>query len=147
MQRTTSPPWPWQLNNNEDKAIAETVDRLNSLLTEEQRVMEWREMNEVMVSQMDADNKSGQIMLGILYLVIAFGVFGTVLMLTAERKREFGVLVAIGMQKKKLASIMTLEMLLIGLLGMLAGCCCSHPAHSLRCGTSPHLQGRNGHDV
>jgi ABC-type antimicrobial peptide transport system permease subunit len=42
-------------------------------------------------------------------------------MLTAERKREFGVLVAIGMQKKKLASIMTLEMLLIGLLGLLAG--------------------------
>jgi ABC-type antimicrobial peptide transport system permease subunit len=60
-------------------------------------------------------------MLGILYLVIAFGIFGTVLMLTAERKREFGVLVAIGMQKKKLASIMTLEMLLIGLLGLLAG--------------------------
>jgi len=42
-------------------------------------------------------------------------------MLTAERKREFGVLVAIGMQKKKLVSIMTLEMLLIGLLGILAG--------------------------
>ena len=78
-------------------------------------------MNEVMVSQMDADNKSGQIMIGILYLVIAFGVFGTVLMLTAERKREFGVLVAIGMQKKKLTSVMTLEMLLIGLLGILAG--------------------------
>jgi ABC-type antimicrobial peptide transport system permease subunit len=78
-------------------------------------------MNEVMVSQMDADNKSGMIMIGILYLVIAFGVFGTVLMLTAERRREFGVLVAIGMQKKKLASIMSLEMLLIGLLGILGG--------------------------
>ncbi len=70
---------------------------------------------------MDADDKGGQIMLGILYLVIAFGVFGTVLMLTAERKREFGVLVAIGMQKKKLASIMTMEMLFIGLIGILAG--------------------------
>ena len=78
-------------------------------------------MNEEMVSQMDADDKGGQIMLGILYLVIAFGVFGTVLMLTAERKREFGVLVAIGMQKKKLAGIMTVEMLLIGLIGILAG--------------------------
>lgn len=70
---------------------------------------------------MDADDKGGQIMLGILYLVIAFGIFGTVLMLTAERKREFGVLVAIGMQKKKLSTVMTLEMLLIGLLGLLAG--------------------------
>jgi len=109
------------VEDNQDKAIAQTVKRLSEVITEDQKVMEWREMNEVMVSQMDADDKSGKIMIGILYLVIAFGVFGTVLMLTAERKREFGVLVAIGMQKKKLASIMTLEMLLIGFLGILAG--------------------------
>lgn len=109
------------VNDNGDKPIAETVKRIDKLVSEDHRVMEWREMNEVMVSQMDADDKGGQIMLGILYMVIAFGVFGTVLMLTAERKREFGVLVAIGMQKKKLASIMTLEMLLIGFLGILSG--------------------------
>lgn len=109
------------VNDNRDKAIAGTVERISGMASGEKRVMEWQEMNEVMVSQMDADDKGGQIMLGILYLVIAFGIFGTVLMLTAERKREFGVLVAIGMQKKKLSSVMTLEMLLIGLLGLLAG--------------------------
>jgi ABC-type lipoprotein release transport system permease subunit len=109
------------VKDNQDKAIARTVERIQALIPEDRKVMEWREMNEVVVSQMDADDKGGQIMLGILYLVIAFGVFGTVLMLTAERKREFGVLVAIGMQKRKLASIMTLEMLLIGLIGILAG--------------------------
>ncbi|MFO7670758.1 MAG: FtsX-like permease family protein [Bacteroidales bacterium] len=109
------------VENNKDKAIEATVKRLTDQVSGKQRIIEWREMNEVMVSQMDADNKSGQIMLGILYLVIAFGVFGTVLMLTAERKREFGVLVAIGMQKKKLSSVMTLEMLLIGFMGMMAG--------------------------
>jgi ABC-type lipoprotein release transport system permease subunit len=109
------------VDDNQEKAIAETVERLNAVVSPDQRLMEWREMNELIVSQMDADNKSGMIMIGILYLVIAFGVFGTVLMLTAERKREFGVLVAIGMQKKKLASVMTLEMFLIGLLGILAG--------------------------
>jgi ABC-type lipoprotein release transport system permease subunit len=109
------------VNDNRDKTIVQTVQRISGLVSEDRKVMEWREMNEVMVSQMDADDKAGQIMLGILYLVIAFGVFGTVLMLTAERKREFGVLVAIGMQKKKLASIMTIEMLLIGLIGIMAG--------------------------
>jgi ABC-type lipoprotein release transport system permease subunit len=109
------------VHDNSDKAIEATINRIENVVSGEQRIIGWREMNEVMVSQMDADNKSGMIMIGILYLVIAFGVFGTVLMLTAERKREFGVLVAIGMQKKKLATIMTSEMLLIGLLGMLAG--------------------------
>lgn len=109
------------VKNSKDKAIAETVENLSAITMEDHRVMEWREMNEVLVSTMDADDKGGQIMLGILYMVIAFGIFGTVLMLTSERKREFGVLVAIGMQKKKLASIMTLEMILIGLLGVMAG--------------------------
>lgn len=109
------------VHDNQDKAISSTMERISTKIPEDLKVMEWKEMNEVMVSQMEADNKSGMIMLGILYLVIAFGVFGTVLMLTAERRREFGVLVAIGMQKKKLASIMTLEMLLIGLIGILAG--------------------------
>lgn len=107
--------------DNQDKAIAGTMQRVGSQIPDGLKVMEWREMNEVTVSQMDADDKGGQIMLGILYLVIAFGVFGTVLMMTSERKREFGVLVAIGMQKKKLASIMTMEMFLIGMMGILAG--------------------------
>jgi ABC-type lipoprotein release transport system permease subunit len=109
------------VHDNSDGAIAETVARIRSMVPDDLRVMGWREMNELLVSQMQADNYSGMIMIGILYLVIAFGVFGTVLMLTAERRREFGMLVAIGMQKKKLSSIMTLEMLLIGFLGILSG--------------------------
>ncbi len=116
------------VNDNKDKAIMETVERISEIIPENQRVMEWREMNELLISQMDADNKSGMIMIGILYLVIAFGVFGTVLMMTAERRREFGVLVAIGMQKRKLASIITLEMLYVGFLGIFSGCAVAIPA-------------------
>jgi ABC-type lipoprotein release transport system permease subunit len=116
------------VHDNEDKAILETVERIGKILPEDQRAMDWKEMNELLVSQMDADDKSGMIMIGILYLVIAFGVFGTVLMMTAERRREFGVLVAIGMQKRKLASVITLEMLYIGFLGMVAGCAVAIPA-------------------
>jgi ABC-type lipoprotein release transport system permease subunit len=109
------------VKDNDEKAISETMDRIRGRVPEGLRVIGWKEMNELLISQMDADNKSGMIMIGILYLVIAFGVFGTVLMLTAERKREFGVLVAIGMQRRKLASVMSMEMLLIGVLGILAG--------------------------
>ncbi len=116
------------VNNNDDKAIMETVERMTEIIPENQRVMEWKEMNDVLISQMDADNKSGMIMIGILYLVIAFGVFGTVLMMAAERKREFGVLVAIGMQKRKLASIIAIEMLYVGFLGILTGCAIAIPA-------------------
>jgi ABC-type antimicrobial peptide transport system permease subunit len=67
-------------------------------------------------------------MILILYMVIAFGIFGTVLMMTAERRREFGVLVAVGMQKTKLSAIVVIEMIYIGIMGILSGVVAALPA-------------------
>jgi ABC-type lipoprotein release transport system permease subunit len=115
------------LNSNDDNDILETEYRLKNIVAEPMTIKHWHELNALMVNQMEADNKSGMIMIAVLYLVIAFGVFGTVLMMMAERKREFGMLVSIGMQKRKLAKIISLEMLLIGFLGVIAGVAASLP--------------------
>jgi ABC-type lipoprotein release transport system permease subunit len=66
-------------------------------------------------------------MLIILYFIIFFGIFGTVLMMVSERKKEFGVLVAIGMQKRKLQRIVTIEMMLLGAIGLVCGLLASVP--------------------
>lgn len=116
------------IKDNSDKVIDKMVTSLGKEVPSPLRLLGWREMNELLINQMDADNKSGAIMVGILYLVIAFGIFGTVLMMTIERKREFGVLVAIGMQKSKLAAIVSLEMIYIGLLGILSGIAMAFPS-------------------
>ena len=44
-----------------------------------------------------------------------------------ERKKEFGVIVAIGMQKFKLGYILVLETILLGLTGVIAGVAVSIP--------------------
>jgi ABC-type lipoprotein release transport system permease subunit len=116
------------IKDKSDKKINKMIASLGKELPPPLRLLGWREMNALMINQMDADNKSGGIMVAILYLIIAFGIFGTVLMMTIERKREFGVLVAIGMQKHKLASIVSLEMVYIGLLGILSGVALALPA-------------------
>ncbi len=115
------------INETEDRELYETQRRLNDSCSDGLVIRNWKEMNALLLNQMEADNKSGAIMIGILYLVIAFGVFGTVLMLMAERRREFGMLVSIGMQRKKLAGIVGMEMLFIGLLGVMAGVAASLP--------------------
>ena len=66
-------------------------------------------------------------MLGILYLIKAFVNFSTVLMMTAERQREFGVMIAVGMQKLKLAGIVVIELIFIGILGTVSGMLASIP--------------------
>jgi ABC-type lipoprotein release transport system permease subunit len=109
------------VKNNSDKETDRMIGALESKMQSPLRVIGWREMNELMINQMDADSKSGMVMIAILYMVIAFGIFGTVLMMTAERRREFGVLVAVGMQKTKLAAVVSLEMMYIGMMGVLSG--------------------------
>jgi putative ABC transport system permease protein len=116
------------IKENDESEIKRMIAALSSDLKPPLKVTGWREMNELMISQMDADSKSGMVMIGILYLVIAFGIFGTVLMMTAERKREFGVLIAVGMQKSKMAAVVTLEMLFIGIMGITSGIIMALPA-------------------
>ena len=91
---------------------------LNRTLGEEYDVMDWKEMQPELVQLIQSDNAGGIILLGILYLVIAFGIFGTVMMMSMERHREFGVMVAVGMHKMTLAYLVTLETCIIGLLGL-----------------------------
>jgi ABC-type lipoprotein release transport system permease subunit len=90
-------------------------------------LMSWDEMMPDLVQSIELDNVSGIVMLIILYIVITFGVFGTVVMMTSERMKEFGILVSVGMRKTKLILVTTVETIFISFLGMLAGMLCSIP--------------------
>jgi ABC-type antimicrobial peptide transport system permease subunit len=80
-----------------------------------------------MKQQIEGDSKSGQAFLAILYIIIFFGIFGTVQMMISERRHEFGMMVAIGMKRGKLATIVTIEMLFLGFIGAAAGMLASVP--------------------
>lgn len=116
------------VDNKKEKALIKTVDVLNSKLnTETYKAIRWQDFNKELVQQIKGDSISGVLMLALLYLIIGFGVLGTVLMMTAERKREFGVMVAVGLQKSKLKLIVTIEMIILGLLGIVSGILASSP--------------------
>jgi ABC-type antimicrobial peptide transport system permease subunit len=74
-----------------------------------------------LVQNIQVDNASGIIMLAILYIVIGFGVFGTVMMMISERKKEFGILVSVGMKKRRLIWVTTLETIFVSFIGVIIG--------------------------
>ncbi|MFO7256897.1 MAG: ABC transporter permease [Bacteroidota bacterium] len=94
---------------------------------EEYEVMDWKELVPELVQNIELDNVSGRIMLWVLYLVIGFGMFGTYLMMTAERIYEFGVMIAVGMRRFRLQGLVFLEILMMSVMGVLAGICLSLP--------------------
>jgi ABC-type lipoprotein release transport system permease subunit len=90
-------------------------------------VMTWGEMMPEISNHIKADRAGLYVMIGILYSIIAFGLFSTVLMMMAERRYEFGMLIAIGMKKSRLALTLVMENLFITIIGTLAGMAVSLP--------------------
>ncbi len=89
--------------------------------------MTWEKLSPELVQSIQIDNAQGIIMLAILYLVIAFGIFGTIMMMTAERVKEFGILISVGMKKSRLYLVTILETLFISFIGVIAGAIISLP--------------------
>jgi putative ABC transport system permease protein len=116
-ERLTS--YALKLSNAND--LPGVVKDLREGLSDEYEVMDWKEMMPEFVEFMKVDTGGNYIFLGVLYLIITFGMFGTVLMMTKEREYEFGVMLAIGMKRMRLASVIVLETLMISFLGVLAG--------------------------
>jgi len=110
---------------NEVKAVEEEVRvKIDS---QQYTVMGWEAMNKELLQMIETDNAGGVIMIAILYMVIAFGIFGTVLMMTNERIREFSVMVSVGMQKRKLAFVVIVELFFLTALAVAAGSIISLP--------------------
>jgi ABC-type lipoprotein release transport system permease subunit len=90
-------------------------------------VMTWKEMMPEVENHIRADAAGFYVWTGILYLIITFGIFGTILMMTAERRYEFGMLIAIGMKKFKLGRMLIAETILLSICGTLIGMLISIP--------------------
>ena len=111
--------------NKDEDAIALNVKNL--IDNEVYEVMTWREMIPELEQTIKADSAGGLIMVFILYMIVTFGIFGTVLMMTQERKYEFGVLISIGMKKIRLIKTMIYETVLLASVGAILGIALSRP--------------------
>ncbi len=90
-------------------------------------VVGWHRLNKRLVQTIQMGNVKTAIFTGIFYLIIAFGILGTIMMMIAERKREFGIMMALGMKRRILSLIVSLEMIFMGLIASVAGILVSAP--------------------
>lgn len=108
--------------------VPKAVAQINASLSQDSyEVMDWQQMMPDLLQAKAIDEAGSRIMLYILYFIVAFGIFGTILMMTRDRRREFGVLISIGMRRRTLGLMVWIENLMIGLMGVLAGFALSVP--------------------
>ncbi len=84
-------------------------------------VMTWRELIPDAAMIADIMDVYYFIIMGIIFLALAFGIVNTMLMAIMERIKELGMLMAIGMSKKKVFWMIMLETIFLTLSGSVIG--------------------------
>jgi ABC-type lipoprotein release transport system permease subunit len=114
--------------------MIDKMSRLNEVKTSLQRwedskhdVMTWRDMLPEFVQSVAMNDASTVMILLILYAIVGFGIFGTVMMMATERRREFGVLISVGMNRWRLIGVTTLESIMISMVGAAIGASAGYP--------------------
>ncbi len=101
--------------------VAKAQRKISAITGDKYSVMNWKELVPELVQMIQSDRSGGTLMKATLYMIVAFGILGTIIMMVAERRRELGVMIAVGMQRIRLSKILLFESVFIGFLGVAAG--------------------------
>jgi ABC-type lipoprotein release transport system permease subunit len=110
--------------------LENTLAQMNTIIDKSLVIRSWQDLMPEIEQTIQMKTGSNYIMIAILYMVIAFGIFGVIMMMTMEREKEYGILNSLGMSKLKMISVSIAENFFIVLLGVAAGVLCSYPALS-----------------
>lgn len=115
----------WVLHTDKFENIKPVVDNLKGYYKKhyagQVRVRDWSDLSPETAQQINIDRVSGIFIMYLLYAIVGFGLFATLLMMTLERQREFAVMLATGLLRIKLLKLIIIESCFIGLLGISLG--------------------------
>ena len=90
-------------------------------------VHNWQHLLRDLLKMMKMDMAGSRMIIYILYIVIGFGLFGTVLTMMLERLKEFAMLISIGMKRSQLALVCFFETLFMSFIGVITGTMLTYP--------------------
>ncbi|MEN8142743.1 MAG: FtsX-like permease family protein [Thermodesulfobacteriota bacterium] len=103
-------------------------DRLELLIPRQDReILTWRQTQAELAGLIAIDRAGNYLMQFLVGLLIAAGILNTLMMSVLERKREFGMMMAVGMSPSQVITMVLAESCLIGIVGLLMGVLITSP--------------------
>ncbi len=104
-------------NSNQTKKAAKILEEFFPSF----EVKDWLQISPEAGYLISAMNQYMYIFIAVILLALSFGIVNTMLMVIMERVRELGMLMAIGMNKKKVFNMIMMETVFLSLTGGVAG--------------------------
>jgi len=97
-------------------------DRLSKMLGPGYAINTWFDMHQELYSVMQAEKRTAYIVLCLIIAVATFNIAGSLTMTVIEKKRDIGILKAMGSTNNSIVRIFMFEGILIGIYGAVFGC-------------------------
>ena len=109
------------ININDNNNLAGVLTAVKDLTGNKLDVKSWKELSPEMSYLTEAMDMYMYIFIIIILMALLFGIINTMLMVVMERTKEIGMLMAIGMNKIKVFSMIVFESVLLSLTGGIVG--------------------------
>ena len=106
-------------NRFRDRQVSEALLEIDGI--EAENITSWREYSKALFSALRLEKSVMFILLGLIFLVVSFGIFNSTRRTIAEKQEEIGILRAIGSTPSQIRRIFVLDGLIIGLAGGICG--------------------------
>lgn len=117
----------WCILLKDNSSVDNAHMQIKNIAGSTYETMSWGELMPDIKQHIDTDSQNMQFVQLILYILVSFGIFSTLLIMMAERRRENGMLMALGMSKKRLQLVLASESILTVMIGSLIGLLLSAP--------------------
>ncbi len=112
------------LHNNEEtvavkRAISEKLQ--TDIDAKEIKIQDWSEIDPTLKLMVQSIDYFAWFFIGIILIALAFGIINTMVMVVMERTREIGMLMAIGMNRRRIFSMILWETVFLSFVGAIAG--------------------------
>jgi lipoprotein-releasing system permease protein len=114
-------PRAWEVRLADVAAAPAVAEALRERLGDAFLVLDWRELNRDLFAALELQRLALFLLLGLIVVVATFNVASTLVVLVRERRRDFGVLAAMGLPPRRLLATFVLAGALLGAAGVAVG--------------------------
>ncbi|MEO6693367.1 MAG: ABC transporter permease [Saprospiraceae bacterium] len=97
-------------------------EKLSGIISSDYKINTWYDLHSDLYSVMQAERWTAYIILSIIIAVASFSIAGSLTMTVLEKKRDIGIMKAMGSSNGSIIKIFMYEGILIGVYGTLIGC-------------------------
>lgn len=106
---------------DENERLMEVKTAIDEIAGDQEIVRTWKEISPDIAMMTDMMTQYGAYLVFIVLMALAFGIINTMLMAILERRKELGMLMAIGMSKKRIRRMIAFETIFLTFVGTILG--------------------------